>query len=108
MVVTTLFINVDGSLEGLQPKNGLDLRVLGKNSVKRASDIKFCEDTQKWYIEFLLGDLAGKKLSHWLYSYYCKDKVTKRIRIMKFDTYEEAVSIEVEFLNAYRRIKGHL
>lgn len=108
MVVTTLFINVDGSIEGLQPKNGLDLRLLGKNSVERASDIKFCEEDQQWYIEFLIGDLKGKKLNHCLYSNYCNTKVNDIDNIMKFNTYEEAIAVEVEFLNSYRRVIGHL
>lgn len=75
-----------GRLETLE-KGFLDLSRLGPVEVRRSSDIKFDDKQQQWYIHLL-----EVKLQSW----------NPQIRDFYFDTYQEAVDFEVEFLNNCR------
>lgn len=99
-------INPDGSMETLRQKKGqgVDLREFGAVEMERVSEITLDDKSQKYYIRFLSGPLAGRYLSHWLYSLVCG----KEIMLMDgptpvlFEDYEDAVGVEIEFLNTVR------
>lgn len=106
-----IFINIDGSVEGLQMKKnkGIDLREFGKAKIERASEILFNEDTQKWYIEILVGAFEGLILTKNVFSEFCHHiNVSTSEHILYFDDYDTAVAHEVEFLNSVRTVAGSL
>lgn len=75
-----------GKLETLT-KGFLDLSRLGPVEIRRSSDIRFDTEHQRWYVHLLEEKLQG---------------FNSQIRDFFFDTYEEAVEFEVEFLNNCR------
>ncbi len=44
-------INKEGGLEGLQRKDGFDLRQMGEADIHRASEVLWSKEHQKWYVE---------------------------------------------------------
>lgn len=103
-------ISGTGVMQCLRPKKGqgLDLRVFGNAEVKRVSEILFCDTAQKFYVQFLDGILAGRKLTFTLYCAATGKRVsfTAGQPVMLFDEYEDAVTAEVETLDAIRAF-GH-
>ncbi len=103
-------IGVDGKLEGLmrKPGQGIDLRDFGAASVERVSLIEFDEATQMFYVQFIAGMLAGRKLTCTLYAYCTGETVAADFPdlIMRFAEYDEAVRHEVKVLDAC--MKRHL
>lgn len=96
----------DGSMQGLRRKkgNGLDLRTFGNAEVERVSEILFDGDEQKFYVQFLTGELAGRKLTFPLYSAITGKTVFFKNEqpVMLFDEYEDAVAAEIETLDTIR------
>lgn len=78
-----------GQMETLH-KGFLDLRELGPVQMRRSSEIKLDETTQKYYIEFLEPPLVELGLN-------------EKIRNLQFDTYDLAVEQEVMWLNEARK-----
>ncbi len=78
-------IAVDGYISAMH-NDKFDLSFLGKQSIKRASEITFNEETQKWDIKLLE------------YKYNQEDIE----ELNRFNTYEEARQVEVEWLNICR------
>lgn len=107
-------VRPDGQLSGLQvkPDQGVDLRQFGHASIKRASEVLFCENQQKWYVEFReAGIFSGKVLT---VSMLCEANATKpptdlaeQDTAAYFDDYELAVTGEIQFLN-YVRLRSQL
>lgn len=111
----------DGTVSGLQMKKGrgLDLRSLGKASIVRASEIVWNEDRQGWHVQIMdapgmeaikgvqvtakmidtagLGDKANAMIN--------ADKAQRPAdadtAVLFFD-YEDAVEMEIAFLDAWR------
>lgn len=83
---TQVFKARGGTLETLE-KGFLNLAQLGEVEVRRSSDIKFDAKQQQWYIHLL-----EEKLQGW----------NSQIRDFFFETYQDAVDFEVEFLNNCR------
>lgn len=52
MVDQVITIREDGSLAGLQRKDGVDLTQLGEADVQRASEVLWDKSSQKWFVEF--------------------------------------------------------
>lgn len=96
-------ISPEGVMQSLRRKKGqgLDLRQFGTAEVKRVSEIIFDDAAQKFYVQFLEGALAGRKLTYTLYT-AVTEKTTRFINsqpVMLFDEYEDAVAAEVEVLD---------
>lgn len=83
---TQVFKAKFGQMETLH-KGFLDLRKLGEVKIRRSSEILFDEDKQKFYIHYLEPSLAS---------------FNPEFRSVFFDTYEQAVDREVQFLNECR------
>ena len=74
----------DGNVEAMH-RDGFNLRFLGKQSITRASDIQFDEDSQTWAIHVMIDSYP--QLVHEATGFY---------------TYEEARKIEVEWFEQCR------
>lgn len=79
---------IDGSIGETLRGGPVDLSKMGAISVRRSSEIKFNEDKQRYYIEFL-----EPKLLH----------MNKEMAEYLFTTYEFAVDHEVITLNRLRK-----
>jgi hypothetical protein len=96
----------DGSIKGLQLKaKGLDLRNFGNASIKRATEIEWWEDSQRWAIRFLQGKLKGTYATRYLCTVFNVDLDNReRLKVVKsvllFEDYDNAVAMEVELLQA--------
>ena len=75
----------DGSMSSLQRKDGLDLRQFGKVEIQRVSDIQWDSEVQKWYIKIIAGPKKG-----FIFPLFFKE-------------YEEAVEIQIVFLDTLRK-----
>lgn len=107
-----VIIKPDGSVSGLDfKKKGLPLTQLGKAKTKRVTDIVWDEESQKWVIKFLMGELEGSLLA---YSHITKmglplPPVDNNLEardtdgVLLFSDYDDAVSAEVFFIQAARR-----
>lgn len=97
----------DGSVQYTRNKGIFDLD--GIKEVERVSDIRFTSSKQKYYIFWLRGPYALHPmfLSQWTSHHTGKPpvKVTIVGDWLLFDTYEDAVEVEVMMLNAMR-LKG--
>jgi hypothetical protein len=97
-------VKTDGSLQGLQfKKNGIDLRQFGNAAIKRATDIEWCEDAQKWKIKFLQGRLKGKYADRFLCAFLaqgCDENKVDESGTLLFDEYDSAVSAEIEMIQS--------
>jgi hypothetical protein len=111
VMMQRITIMPDGSAMGLRSKGGVDLRSMGEVSTVRTTDIKFDEDSQKWFFEFLNGKLGG--------CVYCgtmslnelgeepkMDLICDRSGIYLFQEYEEAVVEEIRVVNKLRSLYG--
>ena len=84
----SLAISPSGAISGLQLKgSGVDLRKMGKASIRRVSDIVWCEASQRWQVKFLRGALAGQRL------------LDQAGIPMEYEEYDDAVKAEVSFVN---------
>lgn len=70
----------------------VDLSVLGKQSIERATEIKFCDECQTWGIYLPEPAAAGEMQ----FKYVVDDSA------LGFKTYEGARQVEVEWLNRCR------
>lgn len=114
VVKQKLFVNPDGSIEGLQVKKGkgVDLRQFGKANIKRASEIVWNEDNQMWFIKILVGVFKDLSVSKELFERVVNsDEDIDSIRfnifakvhnVLYFEDYDEAVAEEIKFLDAVR------
>jgi hypothetical protein len=84
---TQVIKSKNGVVETLH-KGFLDLRKLGPITMRRSSEIKLDEETQKYYIEFLEPELTI---------------FNQEYRTYFFDTYDLAVEREVKFINWARK-----
>lgn len=128
-------ISPSGTISGLQvkPGKGLDLRRFGHAKIERVSEIVWCEEAQAWFVQVLSRPVRDWMLETWvderpegevLWSHWIEAKgaadvlanifdlkggTPKGCKIsmgrMLFQEYEDAVSAEVDFLNALR-LKG--
>ncbi len=102
-----LSISNTGVMQSLRKKKGqgIDLRTFGNTEVERVSEILFDDAAQKFYVQFLTGLLAGRKLTYPLYS-AITGKTTTFINskpVMFFNDYEDGVAAEVEVLDLIRK-----
>ncbi len=102
-----LSISNTGVMQSLRKKKGqgIDLRTFGNTEVERVSEVLFDDTAQKFYVTFLAGLLAGRKLTYQLYS-AVTGKTTAFINskpVMLFDDYEDGVAAEVEVLDLIRK-----
>lgn len=74
----------------------VDLGILGKQSIERATEIKFCEECQTWGIYLPPGDGNTPAQSGDKFSVLVDDAAKG------FATYEGARQVEVEWLNRCR------
>lgn len=98
-----------GAMSGLQrkPGQGLDLRQFGKADIRRASLIEWAEDVQGWYIHVL--QEAGKGRVHENDLKAAGVAVPDGIAFtvgrrgaLYFDEYDDAVKVEIIYLDALR------
>lgn len=106
-------VRPDGSIEGLLHKKGkgINLLNLGKGEVRRASLIEFDEKAQKFYVDVQHKQIAGK-LTYNIFLAVIPVHPEKAVPIgfadgsgkavMLFDTYEDAVEVEIAYLNKIR------
>ena len=107
-------IGPDGSISGLQvkPGKGVDLRQFGNASIRRASDIVWMEEDQRWMIKILVGQHRGRFVTNLLWFYEAgQHEVPETSEIGWADTlyfrdYDDAVEAEKEFFNAIQTAKG--
>lgn len=110
-------IATDGTISTLQHKGGkgLDLRTLGVVDIQRASEVRWNEDEQAWYVVFCIG--AGN-YANWVLSTYFLlsdenyddlfqvDTLSFRVHdisgILLFREYEDAVVAEIAVLDRLR------
>jgi hypothetical protein len=88
----------DGSIHHTLKDSFFDTRVFGKRSIKRMTHIDFCSKRQKFYITWKPGGWSMKAPTIDKYAIATKvwdDKL--------FDTYEDAVSYEIETVNNLRK-----
>ena len=99
---TEQVIQIDelGRISGLVHRKGLDItKFRAKNiHVERASDIKYCSANQKWTIKYLIPPYQGK-----LATYEDLDKNSKTKGVMYFSEYDDAVKVEIELFNKFRK-----
>lgn len=106
-------IRPDGSIAGLQHKKGkgLDLRQLGKAAIRRITKIIFCENSQKWFIEWEPRYIAEKRevlFSVWQSSLFNQYEVQwsdfkgeeNDNKTIMFDDYDDAVKAEVALVQS--------
>lgn len=110
-------IDERGAVSGLQFKSGkgLDLRKLGRAEIIRSSLIEWSEAFQMWYIKLLhfkkseeLGELVTDRL--WAHGLGEEAPLPAQCRcnergddgILFFEEYEDAVTAEVELIQALR------
>lgn len=96
-------IKQDGSVETLRAKkgHGLDLREFGETKMERVSEVLLDEGTQKYYVKFLTGALAGRLLTRGLYAGVMEldFPINKMHEPELFAEYEDGVEAEVAVLN---------
>lgn len=111
-------ITADGTVSGLQrkPGQGIDLRKLGPANIKRASLIEWDDERQAWYIDVLQeagkGVVTGTSymdarpscpaIIDYAPSYR---GIKDQDDVLYFDEYDDAVKVEVAYLDALR-LKG--
>ena len=103
-------IGKDGSISGLQrkPGQGIDLRQFGKADIQRASLIEWASDTQGWYINVLQEAGKGRVHAHNLKAAGIENAaddfphVLGRHGCLYFAEYEDAVKVEIAYLDALR------
>lgn len=96
-------ISQDGVMQSLRrkPGEGLDLRAFGQADVKRVSEVEFCAEAQQFYVRFLDGQFAGRKLTAALFTAVTGDPPAGA-GVLKFEHYEDGVRAEVRVLDAVR------
>lgn len=118
-------IEPGGIMSGLQvkPGKGLDLTKFGPANVQRASEICWDDNEQRWFVQ--LTDRHSDLVEHHmidqhpavaLEDYHLmtgngKPQVPHSVDLMTgyllFESYDDAVAVEIEFLNA-ARLKGFI
>jgi hypothetical protein len=98
-----LRISQDGSIHGLHVEGGFDYKALGLVESVRVSEIKWDTVRQRWFIQFLRGPLAGRKLTKVKLKEY--GVVSARAdqcsyAVAYYLDYRAAVADEVEVVNA--------
>jgi len=117
-------INPDGSIEGLQVKKGrgVDLRQFGTANIERITNIEWAAEEQKWFIRFLLGELAGclasanvvRATAGYIENLPCPNpNLTAPVNgtpgTLLWDDYDDAVKAEIAIIQAARKAgRGHL
>lgn len=99
-------IHQDGSISGLQRKDGLDLRQFGKCKISRASEIVWTEDKQLWRVQFMNGPIKFLTTKIFLEA-GCKEAegITLGQGFVYFKEYDDAVKAEIQVLD-YLRLQG--
>lgn len=129
MLRQVITIAACGAVSGLQrkPGQGLDLTTLGKAEVRRASEILWDEDHQAWYVQPLGGDCDSPLLTQAVTG--CSFQIALGLAIsdyagaiqelapsgfttaadgrMLFRSYDEAVRVEIAYLDALRLKRIH-
>jgi hypothetical protein len=99
-------VKADGSITGLQFKSkGLDLRDFGSASIKRATEIEWCENSQRWTIRFLQGQLKDTYATRYLCTVFNVDLASRKglkviNSVLLFEDYDNAVAMEVDLIQA--------
>jgi len=101
----TISVDIFGRVSGLVHRNQLDLTKLKAKDkrVERASDIRFSEDDQKWYIHYLIPPFAGRSATYMDLKSKQFPKEDILYSVMYFDNYEEAVQVEIALFNKFRK-----
>lgn len=104
-------IRSDGTLQGLERPGKFDFKKMGKASIQRSTNIVWIEDLQTFAIQFLQ-DLAPKigiaknlyltlpKIVNSRFTLPNRYKIADSL--LCFDSYEEAVKLEIAFLDHLR------
>ena len=100
-------IGTGGGISGLQvkPGKGLDLRQFGRAVIKRASEIVWDEQQQKWFVKILTGRYGGKVL-FWSMLHRAGFSESRKLAPAYFTDYDDAVKAEIAFLNHVRQTEG--
>lgn len=83
-------ITPEGKIEHILKDSFFDTRFFGNRKIERMTTIEFNVEKQQFYIQWLKGPLTG---------HYAEDAAG---RVLYFDTYDEAVQVEIERVNAMR------
>jgi hypothetical protein len=113
-------IGPGGEISGLQrkPGQGLDLRTFGDSIIRRASDIRFDDSHQLWFVQVLqpvavewlerrTGDsrvTMGMFMELSLREPKGLSRIAPPAGTLYFSNYDDAVAAEVTFLDALRLI----
>lgn len=112
MSIQRITIRPDGSIAGLEHKNGLPLRQFGKADIKRITLIEWDEEHQGWFIRWFERE-GGRPWKLGLFSrcsifliptYQARLCKTTRGTLPLFDHYEEAVAAEVAVIQALQAL----
>ena len=86
----------------LMRKGGVDITKLPgvKCAVTRATDIRWDEKAGMWYIHFLIEPFASQNLTEEMYHEMMGTPYLTEVgMVMLFTEYDEAVAVEIEFIN---------
>ena len=103
-------IAVGGAMTSLQLKRGLDLRQFGNANIVRSSLIEWSEHRQKWFIRLL--HYHGRDvdvstvLIQSIHVDWLKAEVFANDDTLYFSEYEDAVTVEVNVIQALRQLEG--
>lgn len=112
-------IREDGSVAGLQRKDGLDLTTLGEADIQRASEVIWDKAKQKWFVEFRSAkeETGFTHVNLHMLSCAYEGTIIENLEAfrefcnsrepMLFSTYEEGVKAEIACLD-YLRLHGVL
>lgn len=94
-------VSPDGEIVTLDRRGrGLDLRCLGRVTVERASVVEFDEESQHWFVRFLVAPFRDRRLGPGLWRELGKEVPGPEPAL--FATYAEAVAAEIDFLEEAR------
>lgn len=98
-------IKPDGSIEGLERRDGFDFKKLGKAEIQRTSEVEFDSEKQKWFVSFKHCESYPKLnwflwccVNNWAYIGVGKEDPY----LAYFDTYEQGVQAEIKTLDFLR------
>jgi hypothetical protein len=111
MAKQVFVLSIGGGIKGTHLRagnKGIDISKLGKASITRASDIIWKEEYQRWSVYLLEGSYNNSYLTKGLYYKITGEHVPAHVLVgedglLLCETHEEAVSLEVRFLNSYRK-----
>jgi len=109
-------IGLDGSMTGLQRRDGVDLTQFGLSDINRASEVLWDKDKQQWTVQVKGNNRKRIKLDEFVLTVplvkaaqknkpITLDTLKNKLlfgKIATFDTYEEGVEAEIQVLDYLR------